>query len=293
MLDFFFFNNIYFYILKFINILISLFIFFFIIFFKNRSIKNLNHFFSIILFLTYFLIIFNCIPFLKKDNLLKLDFEKIFYTFPVIITSFGFSIIVPTIVNFLKKDKIKIYRSIIIGSLIPLIIYILWIITIIGIFEKNNLSLIFFDSILKKDNFDINFIHNIKNIIGYEYLSIIIIFFSISCIFTSIFGVTLSLSDFLKDSFKIKKNINIFLIISIPSIFFFIFYNSYFTNILRFSGIIVSILLGIIPIINTYYGRYFLKINSIFIVPGGKIMLSISFCFFVFIIFFDSILNFF
>ena len=57
---------------------------------------------------------------------------KILPAFPLIITSFGFSIIIPSMVNYLNYDAIEAKKVIIYGSLVALVIYLLWEWAILG-----------------------------------------------------------------------------------------------------------------------------------------------------------------
>jgi len=204
--------------------------------------------------------------------------------FPVIITSFGFGVIIPTLTNFLKKDEFKLSISILFGSIIPLIVYILWVFTILGIFPINGEnSLVNLN--LEKTNFDITFMYYIDRIVSSKIIFNCIILFSIISILTSVIGVTLSLNDFLLDGFCLKKsNILILILINVPSIFFSIYYTECFINILKFSGTLVALLLGLLPITTLWYGRYILNINGKFKIPGGKSLLLLSYLFFFLII---------
>lgn len=263
-----------------INIFIFLFIIIFIIIDKNNAIKKLNYFLSISLFIIFILIVVNCIPFIKTQSLKIINLKKIDYILPLIITSFGSGIIIPTLTNFLKKNTSQLKKTIFIGNSIPLIIYSIWLLTILGIFPTNS-KLSLSNLNITNQNFDITFMYFINQIISSNKIFLLIIIFSITSILTSIIGVTLSLNDILSDEFNIKKNYTlIFIFISFPSIFFSMYYTEYFTNILKFSGILVSILLGILPITMIWVGRYKLKIKSTLKIPGEKILLIISYIFF-------------
>jgi len=198
--------------------------------------------------------------------------------FPIIITSFGFGIIIPTLSDFTRKKYTTLYKSIIVGSIIPLIIYILWIFTILGIFPTTG-EYTLSELNAQKNNFDITFMYFLEEITLSKFIFILIIMFSMVSILTSIIGVTLSLNDFLIDGFNLK-NITTMVLIIIPATFFSIYYTTCFTSILKFGGILVSLLLGILPITMTWYGRYKLNIKGLFKVPGGKILLIMSYIFF-------------
>ena len=267
-------------------ICISIFIFitFIILFNKIKSINILNYILSSLLFIVYIVIILKCLPYINVNSLLTLNLNNIHKLLPIIITSFGFGVIIPTLTDFLKKKKFDLSIAIFIGSIIPLFVYILWIFSILGVFPVNGENSLYILN-MKNTNFDITFMYYIEKIIFSKSIFGLLILFSVISILTSVIGVTLSLNDFLLDGFQLKKSdFFILIMIIVPSVFFSIYYTECFTNILKFSGILVSLLLGLLPITMTWYGRYILKINGTFKVPGGKLLLIISYIFFSFVI---------
>ena len=51
----------------------------------------------------------------------------------VIMTSFGFAVIVPSLRSYFKNDLLMLRKTILIGSLIPLFCYVIWEIAIMGV----------------------------------------------------------------------------------------------------------------------------------------------------------------
>lgn len=94
---------------------------------------------------------------------------------------------------------------------------------------------------------------------------------------TSFLGVSLSLSDFLADGFKIKKNARgrfiITLLTFLPPLFFSLTFPNVFVDALKYAAIFVAILLGILPAAIVWSGRYRLKLESKFKVFGGRSLL--------------------
>ncbi|MDP2762976.1 MAG: aromatic amino acid transport family protein [Enterobacteriaceae bacterium] len=259
-----------------------------ITFYKAISIDKVNYHLSLALLIIYTILIIMCIPKININSLKTFETNNISKNISLIITSFGFCIIIPTLATHLKKNIRNLFYSIIIGSIIPLVVYIIWQMAILGIFPKDGKF-----SLLKlKDteaNFDIMFIYFIENILNTTTMSNLILLFSILSILTSTIGVMLGLNDILSDSLNIKKNktynkIALTIITTIPPIIFATYFAIGFTLILKFSGILVSILLGIIPSIMVWQGRYKLKIKSKFILIGGKTLLALTLLFFIYVI---------
>ena len=261
-----------------------------IIFNKQNSVDKLNYFLSLCLIITYLIMFFLCIKYIKIESLLHFDIKNISQSLSLMITSFGFCIIIPTISIFLNKKKSDLIISIIIGSIIPLIIYIIWQLIILGIFpingEYNILSLS-----NKQENFDIMFIYFLENILKISFISNIILCFSIFAILTSLIGISLSLCDFIYDAINLKTSSKNNLIISstiiIPPIIVALYFPIGFTKILNFSGILVAILLGILPVAMAWFGRYKLNIKSDFNLYGGKKLMIITYIFYIYIIIYE------
>jgi tyrosine-specific transport protein len=260
---------------------------FFILFYKNEAINKINYVLSFLLFFIYIILFSLCLKSIKNNSIITFNIQDFFGALSLIVTSFGFAIIIPSLSSYLNKNFNYIYKSLLIGSLIPLIIYIFWIFIVISIFPRYGLNSIE-NLINNNENFDINFIYFIKRITNINYISILIISFSIVSILTSIIGVSISLKDLLSDSLNLKKsNIILLFLIVIPPIIFTKYSSFGFTYILKISGILVSILLGLLPITMLYYGKYVLNIKSKYNFLISKKSLFISYIFFIFIIFND------
>lgn len=160
---------------------------------------------------------------------------------PIIITSFGYHIIIPTLSSYLNRDEKRINRALLYGSLIPLLIYVFWHILIYF-----NLSDAQLTNCLTSDI-------PITDVLALRYPIIKPIAFSFAylAILTSFIGVALSLFDFLKDSlpkhalFKNRKIL--FSITFLPPLIYIFYFKKAFYLALDHAGILVSILLIILP----------------------------------------------
>jgi tyrosine-specific transport protein len=193
----------------------------------------------------------------------------------VIITSFGYHIIIPTLTTYLEHDVRLLKKAIFIGSLIPYLIYLLWQLLALGIIPVNgDVSL---TSAMEKG---IQVTFYLKRIIGNPWLGWAASCFAFFAIVTSLLGVSLSLSDFIADGLKIKKNylgkvLLIFLTFA-PPLLFALFYPKGFILALRYAGIIIILLLAFLPALMAWCERFRAKSNQgllypQFNVPGGRI----------------------
>ena len=122
---------------------------------------------------------------------------------PVIVTAFGFHIVIPILARYLKHQILLLRLSLFLGSLIPLIIYCIWQVVIIGSIPfEGDFSL---SAILTSKNQLYSLLEAMPKLTGIQGIIQISLFFCGLAIFTSLIGVSLSLWDFLRDGFSLKK----------------------------------------------------------------------------------------
>jgi tyrosine-specific transport protein len=257
-----------------------------IIYAGNTYLDSINKIFSLALFCCLFYII--AIAAMQVDLAMfeHNNLARSILNTPLIITAFGFAIIIPSINNYLKFETKKILKVIVIGATIPLIIYLLWEFALLGALNQQ-LSVID----LKHTN-GTEVASALSATLNTSSITLIANIFSITSIVTSILGVSLSLFDFLADGFKIHKNPNgkILLcgIIFIPTILLNQFSPMGFNTILSFGGIFVAALLGILPSLMVWQKRKqslpILGQASVYLAPGGFSLIAINILFFTSII---------
>ena len=184
-------------------------------------------------------------------NLLKhIDNKAVLVSFPLILTAFGFHIIIPTLTNYMRHDEKKMKLALIIGSIIPFVIYVLWEFLILGTVKlsgANSLSQMYIEG----QGSTGPLINTLINVLKMPWVATIANIFSFCAIITSFIGVTLSLTDFLTDGFKIKRNkkgrLIACLLTFLPPLIFVYGYQRVFLQALQYAGIFVAILLCILP----------------------------------------------
>jgi len=262
------------------NVIVSL-IFGGIIYAGHDSLNLINKIFSLILFISLFYII--SLAFTKTDlqMLQNYDITSSILTTPLILTSFGFAIVIPSINNYLNFEVKKIKQVILIGSFIPLIIYLLWEFSILGSLHEQLSGL----NAHISDGTEVskalsNKLHN-KSVTFFADL------FSITSLVTSLLGVGLSLFDFLADGLKIKQNhlgkLLTCSMIFMPIILLINFFPIGFGTILSFGGIFVASLLGVLPVIIVWQKRHTSQ-NHRYKTPGGKLLMLTTMLFFMLVI---------
>ncbi|MDM1347718.1 tyrosine transporter TyrP [Myroides marinus] len=186
----------------------------------------------------------------KIDNLLQMPLEsKLFFSsIPVIFTSFGFHIVVPSMVKYLDGDIKMLKKAFIYGSLLPLIVYVIWQLSILGSIEPE----IFFTIIKETKGLEAVIIA-VNGVSESKWMNIPLNIFFSAAILTSFLGVALALFDYVKDLSKKKsfgKNtVIIYLITFIPPLLFALYYPKGFVIALSYAAISVVITSLFIPVL--------------------------------------------
>lgn len=178
----------------------------------TRFVDYANRFFIIlkILVLVILCVVFN--KYIEAKNLLVAPVDlgiSLIIAIPVFTTSFTSHIIVPALSDYLGKNSKDLKRVIIIGSIIPLILYIIWVATILGVLPLHG-PVSFMDSIFNHIPVDKANIGNILTTLGDKVRTpttdAVLHIFTYVAIMTSFLSVNLSLFHFNLDTYKLHKS---------------------------------------------------------------------------------------
>lgn len=245
----------------------------------TRYVDAVNRILMLGLTLAYVCMVFFITPHVNWEYLSIVNWGSSLVGISLVATSFGYHIIIPTLTTYMHHNVKELKWAILIGSLIPLGVYILWefiALGVIPIYGKNGIS----EGYQQGVNGVKLLVLNLKD----SRLSLLSELFSFFAIVTSFLGVTLSLSDFLADGLKIQKTqkgrVLLFLLTFTPPLFFIFTYPRAFLTALEFAGAFgVVVLLGLLPALMAWSARYRKGMKSPFNVPGGKISLVIAILF--------------
>ena len=209
----------------------------------TKGVDYLNRIFMFGLIVSYILLVGYCPTFVEIPRLLHEDYAASLISIPIVITSFGYHIIIPTLTTYMQHDIKKLRLTLIVGSSIPFVIYLLWQWVVLGSVPLPNLA--------KAWKFGWPATVPLSQVISIKWIGVAAQFFSFFAIITSFLGVSLSLSDFLTDGLRIKKSwegrlFAIFLTFIPPLIFIFTYQKSFYMA-LEYAGVFVAVLLGILP----------------------------------------------
>lgn len=246
-----------------------------IIYLGATTIDYLNRILMMGLVISYLILVFLIGPHVNVSNLTPKQFHHSWLALPIIITSFGFQIIIPSLRTYLNTDVKKIRLAILVGSIIPLVVYLIWEILILGTLPYQGPHGLL--AILKSGQPATGLTVALENILHSSYIGRIASLFAFFAIATSFVGVSFSLFDFLADGLRIKKTklgrIVVASITFLPPLVFVFTYPQGFILALGFAGIFVALLLMILPALIVLSGRYLKRIDLPYKAKGGIISL--------------------
>jgi len=195
----------------------------------------------------------------------------------ILITSFGFASIVPTLRDYFQDDIASLRKVIIYGSLIPLICYIAWIGVIMGVISNEGDNGLI--ALLTSDHATSGLTSSLYQALHNPWISGLFSFFTSICMLTAFLGVSIGLFDFLADGLHLDKSgvqgkLTLTLTF-LPPLIVVLFNPGIYLHALSYAGICCVILLLLLPAIMAWIGRKKAKANTIILIPGGNISLSL------------------
>lgn len=189
----------------------------------------------------------------------------------ILITSFGFAIIVPNLRDYFNDD-IKTLRTVIfIGSLIPLFCYLAWDAVIIGTIPSDQGQGL--ESLMQNPHATSALAVLLSAKVQNNTITALFNFFTSICMLTAFLGVALCLYSFLADGLKLrdqgKHAIGLFVLTFAPPLLIVIYYPGAYIHALNYAGIFCVILLLLLPALMCYFGRKHFNVD--YRVPGGKV----------------------
>lgn len=170
---------------------------------------------------------------------------------PVVFTSFGFHGSIPSIVRYLDGDVRSLRKVMIIGSALPLVIYVFWQSVTLGVISQEQLL---------SDTSLGALLVSLSQTVHQSNLSVIVGVFADLALLTSFIGVSLGLFEFMGDSLSKKlgsaKRVKTAAITFLPPLGFALFYPQGFITALGYAAIALSVLAILLPTVMVYKIRY-------------------------------------
>nr|XP_048323860.1 tyrosine-specific transport system-like isoform X1 [Ziziphus jujuba var. spinosa] len=207
---------------------------------------------------------------LHWEALLKANFQAAPMSIPIIVLSFVYQNVVPVLCTNLEGNLSKIRTAIVLGTAIPLVLFLVWNAVILGTITNLEMAS---DKIIDP----LEQLRSSNGAVGP-----IVEVFSLLAIATSYIGFVLGLSDFLADLLKLPSGDRTplpYLLTLFPPLALSLLDPEIFFKALDFAGTYgVLLLFGILPAAMSWSDRYSspspsLKLPQL--VPGGRVTLSL------------------
>ena len=254
-----------------------------------QKVDWLNRVIMIIKFSAYFALVAFSLPHLDVSRLLMVP-TAVTLSIPtvmIMITAYGYAIIIPSLRTYFGERVDLLRRVVIVGSIIPLIFYVLWegvIFAAVPLFGPNSLQ-----TLAGSSQPLTGLMQLIARVSGQSSFAMIADIFTTICVLTAFLGVSLCLMDFLSDGLSAQKSGLagglIYLLTFVPPLLSALFAPEVFVYGLSLSGMMCVILLMLLPAWMAWRRRS-LQIPSPYEVAGGRLpIIILILCAFVLMIF--------
>lgn len=234
--------------------------------------------------LAFILVLGLLLPKVTVDHLLATPINNalLISAMPIFFTSFGFHGSIPSLNKYLDGNVKALRISIVVGTAIPLIAYILWQLATHGVLSQTE-----FMEILERDPTLNGLAEAAHHITGSSIVGIVVRLFSALALITSFLGVALGLFEALEDLLK-RVNISagrksLGLLTFLPPMLFAFFYPQGFITALGYAGQMFAFYAVVLPIAMVWRLRS-QNANLAYRVKGGEASLIIALVIGVFIV---------
>lgn len=210
-------------------------------------------------------------PSMTQENLMQVtshDHVDLIKTSAILFTSFGFMVVIPTLVSYNHEATDKQLRNmVIVGSLIPLVCYLCWLFAVVG-----NLSEEQFRSF--KNVSDLMAAFEAQS----PWVGNVLSTFTGLALLTSFFGVAMSLFNQNKDMFNQNTAVTYCISFILPLAGSLLAADK-FLQVLNYAGIILVFLAVFVPLVMVHKQRFMKVAEDRYSTEGGRPMMLFSLLF--------------
>ena len=208
---------------------------------------------------------------IQPNFLTYTNWSKAWIGIPILIAAFTYQIIIPTLMTYLNNDVKKTRLSLVIGASIPLVVYLIWEILILGIIPFEGVH-----GLKEAAELGQSAVAPLKHYVQSEWITTFSTWFSFFALTTSFVPLALSFFDFLADGLKWEKKgaKRLYLCLAVFGIplLIAIYYPHIFLVALGYAGgVSCGFLFGLLPPVMAYVCRYVHHCPQEYRqLPGGK-----------------------
>jgi len=229
--------------------------------YKGLNIIEKSELWMVILFILIVCVIFIfSLPSIKPENLTGFDIKNMFVPYGVVLFAFLGIGAIPELREELRNNRKDIKKAIVIGSLVPLVVYLLFAFMVVGVTGKATTD---------------GAIIGLNNVLGYN-IFLLAIVFGILTMATSFIAIGLALKEMYCFDFKVKDKLSSCLVCFVPlavslAIIFMRIDNAFF-KVIEITGAIAGGLTGILVIEMFWMAKMKGERKPEYIISGNKLV---------------------
>lgn len=216
---------------------------------SERWLYNINNLLGMGVLLAFVVMISSSLSPSQPHFLQQVHVREILPALPLLLTTFGFSIVVPAITEYLSYDKKLTKKAIVFGSLISLLAYVVWEWVALGNIPLQGDNS--FHALKQLGDNGTGVIVALATLARHPWVIFFGKLFAFLLVITSFLGISLALLHFLSDLLHVSlvgsRRFILATCMYIPPVVVIIFFPRAFVQFLSFAGIFVAILLGLFP----------------------------------------------
>lgn len=246
-----------------------------IVVFGIKTVDRINYILMMAMFLSYAALVGIGLPEVSSERFITQDWSKVVFAAPILFSAFGFHNVIPSLTTYFNRNVRVLRRSIFWGTLIPLVVYLIWQWLIIGVVPESAV-----DAALAEGK---PATAALQSLIGSPWIMTMGQFFAFFAVVTSMLGVAFSMVDFIADGMNIKAHKTLtrlalcLLVFSPPFLFATLDPKIFVTAIGFAGGFGEAFLNGLLPVALVWVGRYRRELGGHEQLFGNKAMLSALF----------------
>lgn len=261
-----------------------------VVFYGMRTVGRLNQYLTTALLLVFAYILAKGTTHIVPTNFTGGEFWRTLLAIPLMITSFGSSIVMPTLTAYLNKNVRALKVSLLVGSAITLGAYLLWEGVAFGVIGMQGP-----DGLIaladQPDNGTV-IVLMLAKLTQDNWLATATRFFVIFAVMSSVLGVTLSLYHFIRDALNLPSTIpgrlKGIMATFLPPVALLLLYPMGLQHILSLAGLFVALLLGLFPALMALRARK--QQPKAYKIWGGTLLIGLTILFFIYVVI-QEILN--
>lgn len=236
----------------------------------TRHVDLTNRILMMGLILSYFILVFLGSQHVNLYYLEQSHWKYAFAALPILVISFGFHNMIPSLAMYLEGDVKRLRITILIGSMIPLLIYFLWQFVMLGMIPSAEIAP------AMHGGGDATTL--LRAVVGKTWITTVAHCFALFAITTSLLAQSLSLVDFLADGMRVSKvgisRVFLVLLTLGPPFVLAFLYPSIFIHALNLAGGISAVILfGVMPVLMVWVLRYRKNYEMSPLLPTGRFLL--------------------